>query len=320
MISLRFPRLQQDKRCWIAYQYATASWNRQDQACLIGDATCSVPDQSPTLTRRHKLWHVAVKTARRLVAELLTPRSDTSPRGDACLPTPRRVYNISLKFLVVIPRTPESCAKHIQSCTVFKASVIGSRPAPTVGATSPLQHGVPTCWRKVCLRSWVIWKYTATGLIGVPDCMSPTECFVPVHEQVATSRRLIFCSRRFNVSSWLASSLPLGADSLPTTFQLHTTTHHARQLIGYRFQTAHVSMPTFPIQKTRHDFFRPREKIVAGFSNLQRAPDHTRLQKTAQDTPRACQNYTWKNKTAHDFRIMANRDQSWAVWKWFSSK
>ena len=134
--------------------------------------------------------------------------------------------------MVVIPRTPESCAKHLQSCTVFKASVIGSRPAPTVVATSPLQHCVPTCWRKVCLRSWVIWKYTATGLVGVPDCRSPTE-FV-VHEQVATSRRLIFCSRRFNMSSWLASSLPLGADSLPTTFQLHTTTHHARQLIGYR--------------------------------------------------------------------------------------
>ena len=139
-----------------------------------------------------------------------------------------------------------SCAKYLQSCTVFKASVIGSRPAPTVVATSPLQHCVPTRWRKVCLRSWVIWKYTATGLVGVPDCRSPTEFCV--HEQVATSRRLIF-------------------------------------------QTAHVSMPTFPIKKTRHDFFRLREKIVAGFSNLQRAPDHTRLQKTAHDTPRACQNY-----------------------------
>ena len=181
-------------------------------------------------------------------------------------------------IMVVIPRTPESCAKHLQSCTVFKASVIGSRPAPTVVATSPLQHCVPTCWRKVCLRSWVIWKYTATGLVGVPDCRSPTEFCV--HEQVYISRRLIFCSRRFNMSSWLASSLPLGADSLPTTFQLHTSTHHARQLIGYRFQTAHVSMPTFPIQKTRHDLFRLREKIVAGFSNLERAPDHTRLHRT----------------------------------------
>ena len=113
-----------------------------------------------------------------------------------------------------------------------------------------------------------------------------------LHEQLATSRRLIFCSRRFNMSSWLACSLPLGADSLPTTFQLHTTTHDARKLIGYRFQTAHVSMPTFPIQKTRHDFFRLREKIVAGFSNLPRAPHHTRLQKTVQDSPRPCQNYT----------------------------
>ena len=257
----------------------------------------------------------------RSVADLDTKAQVVTCCCQDCLPIGRRhstEWKISLKFLVVIPRTPESCAKHLQSCTVFKASVIGSRPAPTVVATSPLQHCVPTCWRKVCLRSWVIWKYTATGLVGVPDCRSPTEFFV--HEQVATSRRLIFCSRRFSMSSWLASSLPLGADSLPTTFQLHTTTHHARQLIGYRFQTAHVSMPTFPIQKTRHDFFRLREKIVAGFSNLQRAPDHTRLQKTAQDTPRACQNYTWKKKTAHDFRIMANRDQSWAVWKWFSSK
>ena len=33
-------------------------------------------------TTAQLLWHVAVKTARRFIAELLTPRSDTSPRRD----------------------------------------------------------------------------------------------------------------------------------------------------------------------------------------------------------------------------------------------
>ena len=206
----------------------------------------------------------------------MTPRSDTSPRGDACLPTPRRVYKISLKFLVVIPRTPESCAKHLQSCTVFKASVIGSRPAPTVVATSPLQHCVPTCWRKVCLRSWVIWKYTATGLVGVPDCRSPTEFFV--HEQVATSRRLIFCSRRFNMSSWLASSprspawSRLIADHFPTTHN-HSSCAPTHRLPLPNRSCVHADLPDS--KKPATIFLGCEKKIVAGFSNLQRAPDHT---------------------------------------------
>ena len=151
-------------------------------------------------TTAQLLWHVAVKTARRFIAELLTPRSDTSPRRD-------------LHLLSRLEQT------HCQ---------------PLSNYTQPLM---------------------------------------------------------MRANSSATASKPLMCPCRPSR-----------------------------LKKNRHDFFRLREKIVASLSNLPRAPDYTRLQKTAQDSPRPCWNYTWKKKTAHDFRIMANRDQSWSVWKCFFIK